>query len=122
MRRWTVVAIVALLLAPLAGCSIFRGQKRPANEETITIHVDNQNFYDATVYLRWFSDRQRLGSVTGHTEHSFETRWRGPTLTVEVSLLAGPTRIAPSLGVSPGDDVFVDIPSVIDRVRVYREP
>ena len=71
-NRWIVmVALVAL--GAVAGCS---SRRDVSPDQRVTVIVDNQNFYDATVYLRWYSDRRRLGSVTGYTRKEFDAGWR----------------------------------------------
>lgn len=108
-------AIVLAVAALLSGCSS-RGETR--SEERVTIVVDNQNFYDATVYLRWYSDRRRLGNVTGYTKREFDTTWHGPELQVEVDLLAGGTYRGDQVPVNPGETVQVELPANLSRLRV----
>jgi hypothetical protein len=70
----------------------------------VTIVVENQNFYDATIYLRWYNgERRRLGTVTGYTTREFDTRWVAPEVQVEVDLLAGGTYRGDRISVSPGE-------------------
>ena len=118
MRRTRVfLTLTSALIAGaiLAGC----GKQSPANpDERVTVVVDNQNFYDATVYLRWYSDRRRLGNVTGYTKREFDARWQGPELQVEVDLLAGGTYRGDRISVSPGETVEVELPPNLDRLRV----
>ena len=108
-------AVVLIASASLSGCSS-RREARP--EERVTIVVDNQNFYDATVYLRWYSDRRRLGNVTGYTKKEFDTTWHGPEVQVEVDLLAGGTYRGDQVSVSPGETVQVELPANLSRLRV----
>ncbi len=108
-------AVVLIAAALLSGCSS-RREARP--EERVTIVVDNQNFYDATVYLRWYSDRRRLGNVTGYTKKEFDTTWHGPEVQVEVDLLAGGTYRGDQVSVSPGETVQVELPANLSRLRV----
>ena len=64
MNRSFGVAMIVLLVAALAaGCA--KNRSPAAQSDQVTIVVDNQNFYDATVYLRWYGDRRRLGDVGG---------------------------------------------------------
>lgn len=112
--RWIVmVALVALGVA--AGCS---SRQDASPDQRVTVVVDNQNFYDATVYLRWYSDRRRLGSVTGYTRKEFDAGWQGPEVQVEVDLLAGGTYRGDRISVSPGETLQVELPPNLDRLRV----
>lgn len=114
-RTFGTVAVAFVALGMLAGCG---GKRAPVSDERVTVVVDNQNFYDATVYLRWYSDRRRLGSVTGYTKVEFETAWQGPEVQVEVDLLAGGTYRGDRISVSPGETLQVELPPTLDRVRV----
>lgn len=119
MRRTLGTLVVALVAAALvAGCGGRSSAATP--EEAVTIVVDNQNFYDATVYLRWYSDRRRLGVVGGYNERQFDTRWAGPELQVEVDLLAGGTYRGDRIAVSPGETIEVVLPPNLDRLITRR--
>jgi hypothetical protein len=113
MQGTVAFALVALGL--LAGCG---ARRTTVTDERVTIVVDNQNFYDATVYLRWYSDRRRLGSVTGYTKREFDAQWQGPEVQVEVDLLAGGTYRGDRISVSPGETLEVELPPNLDRLRV----
>jgi hypothetical protein len=114
-RTLSLAAVSFVVVGAVAGCA----KKTPSTsaQESVTVVVDNQNFYDATVYLRWHGDRRRLGSVTGFTKKEFETRWVAPELQVEIDLLAGGTYRGDRISVSPGEVVEVELPPNMDRVR-----
>lgn len=114
----TRLALAALVLAATPLVSSCAKKAAPvAGDEPVTIVVDNQNFYDATVYLRWYSDRRRLGNVVGYTKKEFETRWVGPEVQVEVDLLAGGTYRGDRISVSPGETIEVDLPPSLNRLN-----
>ncbi len=112
-----ILAITALAVGTTVATGCAKKGARPASSETVTVIVDNQNFYDATVYLRWNSDRRRLGQVGGFNKKEFVTRWNGPELQVEVDLLAGNRHLGDRIPVSPGEVVEVELPPNLDRVR-----
>ncbi|MGH7129295.1 MAG: hypothetical protein ACREIV_12055 [Planctomycetaceae bacterium] len=99
---------------------MFRSNPPPGGDE-ITVSVDNRNFYDATVYVRWQSNRQRVGVVTGHARGTFTVPWRSPQIQVEVELLAGGRLGGDRVSVSPGDAVEVEVPAqpgrLLTRIR-----
>jgi hypothetical protein len=121
MNRKTAGLGLLLLLLALSACSSRRG-RRPQNNlyPPITVSIENQNFYDATVYLRWRGDRRRLGVVTGNSRGTFESQWYGPDVQIEIELLAGRRHTGDPIGVSPGDQLIVEIPANADRLRVFR--
>jgi hypothetical protein len=114
-RTLSLAAVAVVVVGAVAGCA----KKAPSmpEQENVTVVVDNQNFYDATVYLRWYGERRRLGSVTGFTQKEFETRWVAPELQVEIDLLAGGTYRGDRVAVSPGEIVEVELPPNLDRIH-----
>lgn len=86
--------------------------------QTITIHVRNLNFSDATLWAVSRSGRQRLGVVTGKGDAVFRTSWTFPQpLQIEIDLLAGERCITEPLDVDPGDDLDLQI-----EMELYRQP
>jgi hypothetical protein len=118
MRNKTLL-LATLLVGGLAGCA-GKSQEPPVPDAPVTIVVENQNFYDATIYLRWYGERRRLGTVTGYTTREFDTRWVGPQVQVEVDLLAGGTYRGDRISVSPGESLDVQIPPALDRYPAAR--
>jgi hypothetical protein len=121
MSRTTRPALLLLLAIVMAAVSC-SSKRRPREESfpPITVEVENQNFYDATVYLLWQSDRRRLGVAPGNATQSFTSSWRGPELTVMIEMLAGRRYQSIPIGVSPGDGLVVEIPVAPERFHVYR--
>ena len=107
-----VLAVGSLALAGLfSGCSVVDhyfggGDESPGPPPVITLRVENQNYYDATVYaLSDGGDRQRLGQVTGLTHGTFSFRWPHNDLRVVIQLLADGSAVTQPVLVSPGDSV-----------------
>jgi hypothetical protein len=119
MRKRTTLGLVILLAIVVAGCSSRRGSQGNSYPP-IKVTVENQNFYDATVYLSWRGDRRRLGVVGGNQRETFESPWFGPEVTIQIDLLAGNRRSADPVGISPGEELVVEIPANIDRLRIIR--
>jgi hypothetical protein len=121
LSRWPVSRSILLVLVLVAtACSSRAANRTDESYPPIKIRVLNQNFYDATIYLVWRSDRRRLGVVGGNTEQSFTSQWYGPEIQVELQLLAGSRVRGDRLGISPGDELIVEIPSNPERFRVYK--
>jgi hypothetical protein len=80
--------------------------EEPVAKPVLTLHVQNQNFYDATVYaIARSGERQRLGVVTGNNEGTFTFRWLHDELRVLIQLLAGGSTITEPILVTPGDSL-----------------
>ena len=78
----------------------------PAPKPIITLRVENQNYYDATVYaVSDGGERQRLGQVTGLTHGTFTFRWLHEELRVIIQLLAGGSTVSQPVLVNPGDSI-----------------
>jgi hypothetical protein len=110
-------AVAVMMLA--GGCAIFRAQPSSVRQETVRLHVDNQNFNDATIYVRYEgSSPFRLGQVTGKTQDVFTFRYRPGQVRIEIRLLAGGTHVTDAIPVDPGDDLDLIIPSNIDQTVI----
>lgn len=105
--RWTYLSAAWLLCA----CGVLGGGKGNGEEEPrpapiLTLHVENQNFYDATLYaLARSGEQQRLGIVTGNSQGTFTFRWSQDELRVLIRLLAGGSAATDPILVSPGDSL-----------------
>lgn len=70
-RRWNLLPLMLAALA-LAACA-----RAGENRESITpsgevrVKVTNDAFWDANIYLMRGSSRTRLGTVNGHSSHTF---------------------------------------------------
>lgn len=94
----------------LCGCAVLggksHGEEGPRPEPILTLHVENQNFYDATLYaLARSGERQRLGVVTGNGQATFTFRWLQDELRVLIQLLAGGSTATEPILVNPGDSL-----------------
>jgi len=114
--------LALLLLFAVGTVTACSSRRRPRDESfpPITVDVNNHNFYDATIYLLWQSNRRRLGVASGNGEQNFTTNWGGPEVTVVIEMLAGRRYQSIPIGVSPGDGLVVEIPVAPERFHVYR--
>jgi hypothetical protein len=97
--------------ASLWGCSVIHhvfggGGEEPRTAPIITLRVDNQNYYDATVYaVTDAGERHRIGRVTGLSHDTFRFRWLYNDLRMFIQLLADGSAATQSVVVTPGDSI-----------------
>jgi hypothetical protein len=77
----------------------------------ITLAVQNDNYYDARIFVRWNGERQRLGLVTGLSSEVFTMTGRTGTMRLEVDFIATRNFISQPVTVGPGDHLTFRIPS-----------
>lgn len=121
--RWTFVTAAFVL----GGCRLLGGGKGGGEDEPrpapiLTLRVENQNFYDATLYaLARSGERTRLGIVTGNTQGTFTFRWVHDELRVVIQLLAGGATATDVILVNPGDSLnLVITPDLHTRIPAQR--
>jgi hypothetical protein len=86
------------------------GDEEPTPEPILTLYVDNQNFYDATLYaLARSGEQQRIGNVGGNNHATFTFRWHQSELRVMIRLLAGGTTATEYMLVNPGDSLSLTV-------------
>ena len=108
-NRWMHLSATLLL----GGCALLgggrsgsEGEDQPRPAPVLTLHVENQNFYDATLYaLARSGEQQRLGVVTGNSQGTFTFRWQQDELRVIIRLLAGGSTATEPILVNPGDSL-----------------
>jgi hypothetical protein len=112
LAKWAPVVGVVLLMgaAPGSGQSphaTVRAQDSVARG--ISLQVDNQNFYDATIYAVRLGSRQRIGYVTGEQTGNFTFRWPDGDLRLEIDLLAVGSYYTEVLDVQQGDQLQLTV-------------
>jgi hypothetical protein len=75
------------------------------------LRVENHNFLDARLYVRWNGDRRRIGVVGGNQNRDFTLPYDGRSLRVEVDFVAGRGFVSGSTSVNPGDTINFRIPA-----------
>ncbi len=114
-RRVALTLIVPSLAVVLA-CGLREAdldEEWDPEEDTVVIHVRNQNTRQAIVHFQQDGGiMRRLGEVTSLSERFFEEDlWLGMSVRFQIRLLAGPTHLTPEIMVSPGDTIEVTIPA-----------
>ena len=75
--------------------------------EAVSVEVQNQNFYQATVYAYRAGSRTRLGVVEGLSTRSFEFVWITGDLRFLVDFLASGCILTERLSVNRGEEVLL---------------
>ena len=90
------------------GTGVPTSSVRPADErEEISVEVQNQNFYQATVYAYRAGSRKRLGVVESQRTRSFEFVWITGDLRFLVDFLANGCVLTQPMAVDRGDDLLL---------------
>lgn len=109
MNRIPFITFLAAT-AVLAACGAARSPASTPEPGTtleqneLTVEVENQNFYDATIYAYDGGHRQRLGRVVGKTTESFTFRWSKQQLRMIIDFTGAGSIVSDELPVSPGED------------------
>ena len=108
----------AVLLAAGLGATACAGTARnpfaaPGTAETqIFLQVENQGFNDLRLYAVSSRGNQGLGSVQGNTIRRLTLEWRQmEQLSFRMEVLAGRSYTTHTVAASPGDHVYLTIPS-----------
>jgi hypothetical protein len=113
LAKWIPILGVACLIGAAPG----GGGPTPAVAQVqdsvtrrgISLEVDNQNFYDATIYAVRPGLRQRVGYVTGEGKDTFTFRWPDGDLQVEIDLLAVGSYYTQVMDVQQGDELQLTV-------------
>jgi hypothetical protein len=115
------VAAALMLAAQLGGCAGRKGadsEAGPQSQADVTIEVENQNFYDARIYLLVYGNRTRLGQVTGNSTQTFSFAVQPDDIRIEVDFIGGAGGfITESMPVSAGDQLELQILPDAHRLR-----
>jgi len=119
-----VRSFTTLVLAGAVGACWLRSARPDTDEqrgsEIVSVRVDNQNFYDATIYVVANGEKRRLGVVTGHQSEVFTFRWKQAQVHFVIQLLAAGTYTTETIGADPGDQLELVIAPDLHRSRVSR--
>lgn len=109
-------AIPAIAVAVFAaGCALLPGSNVKPDEfdeevpEYLSVEVQNDNFYDATIYAVRLGQRIRIGWVGGHTTQTFQFKWPALDLSFEIALLAIGSYYTYPLPVDAGDELALTV-------------
>jgi hypothetical protein len=120
--RSSVTVVAALLLAAQSGgCAGRKGadsEAGPQSQANVTIEVENQNFYDARVYLLILGQRTRLGQVTGNSTETFSFALQPDEVRIVVDFVGGAGGfVTEPMPVSAGDQLELQILPTAHRLR-----
>ena len=100
------------------------GAVAPTTRDSVTLSIDNQNFYDANVYYQFSGVWRRLGTVTGNSRKAFRLRWEATNLLVRVDFIGAGSAATDALALDPDEFVEIRVPpdahSRADRLRRVR--
>jgi hypothetical protein len=120
-RGFLTVVASLMLAVQLGGCASGKGADGEAGlqpQAKVTIEVENQNFYDARIYLLVFGNRTRLGQVTGNTTQTFSFAVQPDDIRIEVDFIGGAGGfITESMPVRAGDQLELQILPDAHRLR-----
>jgi hypothetical protein len=110
---------LVVLLVMAAGACATRGQGADLERmDRVPMVVENQNFYQATIYARLNSARVRLGEVPGNSTATFSAPSPpAGQISVEIRLLAVGAFTSHPITIAPGDTVRVTVPPNLHRYR-----
>jgi len=108
VRSRITLAALALVLAAFTACGV-RGTG--ADTQRVPMVVENQNFYQATIFAILNGGRVRVGNVHGGSTATMQAP-SPPTgqMRVEVRLLAVGAFTSYPVTVQPGDTIRVTVP------------
>ncbi len=121
IRTLTFGPLVLLLaLACGRGTPAVGGLSPSVEDDSITITVVNDNFYDANIFAQYEGQiRDRLGIVTGNTSQTFRLRYYPGLLIMQMQLIGVGTALSNELVVGPGDVLELRLQPDLHR-RVIR--
>ncbi len=127
MKSVSCGALVALLAVGFQACAGSAGPKLAPSAEhddpyTVTVQVENRNFYDANVYAFRSGYRLRLGRVVGKTSETFTFRWMQAELRMLIDFIGGGQTVSEKTMVHPGlsDNLRLIIDARHDRIATLR--
>ncbi|NIN72747.1 MAG: hypothetical protein GTO46_12655 [Gemmatimonadetes bacterium] len=85
----------------------------------VTIEVENQNFYDARIYVVEYGRRRRLGSVPGHGTRVFQFRVDPTEVRFVIDFIGSGQLTTNIRNVRPGDELLLTVTATTHRLR-YR--
>ncbi len=109
---WLVLAGVACS----GGSGSSQDELTPRSEPVLTLHVKNQNFYDAAVYaMAPAVPERRIGTVPGNTQRALTFRWTWTEVQIMVRLVGAASFATETMSVLPGDELELTITPDADR-------
>ena len=116
-----VVTLIVLAACTSSGPAV--APPAPSSTDSVTVHVLNQNYWDATIYWIYEGElRRRLGIVRGNqNEGEFRVPWSPKMLAFEIDLIvAGGVYLSQHFSVSPGGYVDLTLPANLQSSGFFR--
>jgi hypothetical protein len=115
-------AVGALALMTAACGTQQAADEAPADTETrpqVTVEVQNQNFYDARVYMveAGRTTRQRLGNVPGNGRRTLSFRVEPTRVRFVIDFIGGGELTTEFIRVSPGDGLVLSVTANTHQLR-----
>ncbi len=106
MKRSRVAIWLVLAGVACGGSGGSLDELTPRSEPVLTLHVKNQNFYDAAVYaLAPAVPEKRIGTVPGNSVRALTFRWTWTEVQIQVRLVGAASFVTETMPVMPGDEL-----------------
>lgn len=113
------LAVLVVITACATPRELSERERFFTGEETIRVHVQNDNFMDARLHALGSGGRYLLGVVTGRQQAILEIPWDfSGSLNIEIDLLAGSKCTTRTIDVNPGDMFDLRIESTLSKTAV----
>jgi hypothetical protein len=113
LPKWVAVLGLGCLLGAVPGgrhaVRAATSAQDSVPQRGMSVEVDNQNFYDATIYAVRPGLRQRIGYVVGEGRRTFSFRWPDGDLRLEIHLLAVGSYYTQVMDVQQGDELQLTV-------------
>lgn len=126
LRLTTLVLVGALSVSLGAACPLRPGRELDPSEclatefADVAVRVQNDNYYDATIYAASDNTRERLGVVGGLSTETFRFRWKSDRVYFVIQLLAVGSYASDGMTVNPGDELELRVRPDLHRMRPSR--
>lgn len=115
-KRGMTAAWLVLMVVACGGSGSALDELEPRAEPEVTLHVRNQNFYDAVIYATAPGQTERrIGMVPGNTDRALTFRWTWIEVQIQVRLVGATTFTTEPMPVEPGDELELTITPDADR-------
>ncbi len=111
------------LVAALSACAGRVGSAEVAEPRAgavASVEVENQNFYDARIYLLTSGKRQWLGPVSGHSTEVFQFNLPQHDVRFEVTFVGAGAFITQEITTYDGDELLLVLMPDDHRLRLRR--
>lgn len=118
-KTMTSLAVLVVITACATPRELPERERFFTGEDTIRVHVQNDNFMDARLHALGSGGRYLLGVVTGRQQAILEIPWDfSGSLRIEIDLLAGSKCTTRTIDVNPGDTFDLRIESTLSKTAV----